>query len=133
VRHNTIVTLAAVLLLPAGTFADGYRMKDGRYASGPVTVLPLTAEQALTARTARVVVLNADQKQLLQREAQVAPTVLHIHSLAVAGKDCTCGQYNYAIWFRPDRIEVPHGPLISDEEAARAVEDEEAPFEQITP
>jgi len=133
VRHRPLFALAAILFLPALGQADGYKMKDGRYASGPVTVLALSSEQALTARTARMVVLNPEQKRRLQRESRVAPTVLYIHSLAVAGKDCTCGEYNYAIWFQPDQIEVPHGALISDEQAARTLKDREAPFEAITP
>jgi hypothetical protein len=92
-----------------------------------VTVLSLTPQQIVTIKTKRVVLLTAEQKATLGRAAGKAPTVLSIHSLAVAGRDCTCGEYNFAIWFKPGLIEVPHRFLETDEEAARIADEWEGP------
>ena len=117
------VSLLILLAFASGAAADGYQMKNGRYASGAVTVLKLSVQQMLTARTSRIVVLDDSQKELLKRESGKGPTVLYIHSLKVAGKDCTCGQYNFAVWFTPDAIEVPHSHLATDEAAAKVKDD----------
>ena len=130
VRHQLWTILAALLGLAGVAQADSYKMKDGRYASGPVTVLALSAEQVLTTKTKRVVVLTSAQKTQLKREAGTAPSVLSIHSLKVAGKDCTCGEYNIAIWFSPSEIEVPHGFLITDDDAERAADEWEGGEEE---
>lgn len=122
-RYAPRLLVFSMVVLAGLARADGYVMKDGRYASGPVTVLTLTAEQLLTAKTKRVVVLIPAQKDLLKREAGLAPTVLSVHSLRIAGKDCTCGEYNIAIWFSPGQIEVPHGYLVSDEDAERSADE----------
>ena len=122
-RYQLCAILVAVVGLAGVARADGYKMKDGRYADGPVTVLSLSPEQVLTTKTKRVVVLASVQKAQLKREAGVAPSVLSIHSLKVAGKDCTCGEYNIAIWFSPTQIEVPHQFLVTDEDAERSAEE----------
>ncbi len=74
---------------------------------------------------------TASQKKSLQRSAQKAPTVLSIHSLKVAGKDCTCGEFNIAIWFKPTQIEVPHRYLLTDDEAAQANDEADAEYDQV--
>lgn len=128
-KAGTLSVGVAVLVLLASAsdaVADGYKMKDGRYASGPVTVLRLSALQKRTARTSRIVVLDESQRKLLKREGGKGPTVLHIQSLKIAGKDCTCGQYNLAVWFAADAIEVPHSYLATDEAAAEIKDDEDA-------
>ncbi len=126
-RSFSVLALSA-FTLPA--VADGYQMKDGRYASGPVTVIDLTPDQVLSTKTKRVVVLSSSQKALLLKEAGVAPSVLSIHSLNVAGKDCTCGEYNLAIWFSPEKIEVPHRYLVDDAEAEKAAENVETMWDE---
>ena len=129
-RHELSTVLVVLLGLAGVAQADGYKMKDGRYASGPVTVLALSADQVLTTKTKRVVVLKSAQKAQLKREAGTAPSVLSVHSLKVAGKDCTCGDYNIAIWFSPTEIEVPHAFLITDEDAERAADEWEGGEEE---
>ncbi len=109
--------LVTTMLVSGVARGDGFQMKDGRYASGPVTVLRLSAEQVLTVKTKRVVVLTAGQKAALKRDTGKAPTVLSVYSLKTAGKDCTDFDYNIAIWYNPTRIEVPHAFVMSDREA----------------
>jgi hypothetical protein len=118
--------LLIVLVLPTVAQADGFQMKDGRYASGPVTVLALTADQVLTVKTKRVLILTEEQKGLLRRDTGVAPSVLYAYSLKTAGRDCTCFDFNISIWFEPMRVEVPHRFLLSDADAERKMDEIES-------
>ena len=43
--------------------------------------------------------------------------MVSVYSAQDAGMDCTCFDYNIAIWCQPERIEVPHRFAMSDEEA----------------
>ena len=112
-----LAATATVMLAGGPAFADGFQMKDGRYASGPVTILRLTPDQVLTIKTKRIVVLTPSQKAALKRDTGKAPTVLSVYSLKTAGKDCTDFDYNIAIWYQPTRVEVPHAFVMSDREA----------------
>jgi len=115
-------TTAIILLLaafPTVVAAEGLRFAKGRLDEGPVTVLELSTQQQLQVRTKRVVVLTDEQKRVLQKEANVAPSLLSVYSTkaAVAGID-SCFEYNLSVWFEPTRIEVPHRFLVTDEKAA---------------
>jgi ABC-type Fe3+-hydroxamate transport system substrate-binding protein len=118
--------LAVALLLGSAANGDSFKMKDGRYASGPVTVLDLTPQQVVTAKTKRIVVLSPQQKALVKRDTGKGPTVLSLYSLKVAGLDCTDFDYNIAIWFQPTRVEVPHAFVMSDAEAEAKADEFEA-------
>lgn len=124
--RKAIFVVLLVLVLPAQTWADGFKMKNGRYASGPVTVLDLTAEQLLTVRTMRVMVLTGAQKARLRAATGVAPGVLQVYSLKRAGTACTCFDFNISIWFAPERVEVPHQFLLSDADAEQYMDDLES-------
>ena len=121
-RRTTLLTLALLALASPPALSDAYRMEGDRYADGPVTVLTLSDEQLVTVRTKRFLVLTDEQKHELFVETGVAPTALQVHSLRIAGKDCTCFEYNIAIWFEERRVEAPHAYLVSDEEAARRMD-----------
>jgi hypothetical protein len=121
--RELLSALTAVMLLGSLAYADGFQMKNGRYASGPVTVLRLTPGQVITIKTKRVVVLTTEQKAALKRDTGKAPTVLSVYSLKVAGKDCTDFDYNIAIWYEPTRIEVPHAFVMSDREAEKKADE----------
>jgi ABC-type Fe3+-hydroxamate transport system substrate-binding protein len=115
--------VAWTMLIAMSAYGDGFQMKDGRYASGPVTVLDLTPEQVATVKTKRIVLLTPEQKAALMREIGKAPSVLSVYSLKVAGKDCSDFDYNIAIWFQPTRIEVPHAFVMSDADAERKADE----------
>lgn len=125
VKSLTIAMLAALEFMAAAAFGDGMTIKDGRYADGPVTVLDLTDDQLVTVKTKRVVVLTKSQKERLAKDTGVAPSVLQVYSLRTATQDCTCGDYNTAIWFAARKIEVLHSFLVSDAEAERMADDRE--------
>ena len=116
-------TLLLSLLRAPATLADGMCIADGRFAGGKATLLTLTPQQALTARTKRVVVLTPSQQRRLAKAAHVAPTVLELYVPAVAKLDCTCFAFNVALLIAPTEIEVPHRYLVSDAEAARKTEE----------
>jgi hypothetical protein len=124
--RRIVLTLLLALAPHLDALADGFRMKDGRYAGGPVTVLELTRDQRVTVETKRIVVLTEKQKRILRRDAGVAPSVLQVYSLRTAGKDCTCFDFNISIWFEPERIEVPHRYLAGDAEAAERMDEVES-------
>ena len=105
-------------------FADNIMIKNGRLDIEKVTVLTLTDEQLLTVETKRVVFLSKAQQTILKKEANVAPTVLSIISLKRAKNGIhPCFEYNFAFWFAPNRIEVPHMFLVSDREAIRRADE----------
>ena len=105
-------------------FADNIMIKNGRLDIEKVTVLTLTDEQLLTVKTKRVVFLSKAQQTILKKEANVAPTVLSIISLKRAKNGIhPCFEYNFAFWFAPNRIEVPHMFLVSDREAIRRADE----------
>src|SRR5512146_1860859 len=56
--RTLLCSLVAGVLFCGVASGDGFKMKDGRYASGPVTVLRLSPEQVLTVKTKRIVILT---------------------------------------------------------------------------
>ena len=115
--------LLVLFVAPRPVRGDAMPIVPGRYSGGKATLLTLTAQQALTARTKRVVVLTPSQQRRLLREAHVAPTVLDVSLPAVAALDCTDFTFNVGLLIAPTEIEVPHRYLVSDDEAARRTKD----------
>jgi len=111
--------LIALIVVSRPLRGDAMPIVAGRYSGGSATLLTLTTQQVLTARTKRVVVLTQAQQRRLVREAHVAPTVLDISLPAVAALDCTDFTFNVGLLIAPTEIEVPHRYLVSDNEAAR--------------
>lgn len=124
--RGALLGLVLTLSMTPHLEADAFQMKEGRYASGPVTVLDLTPQQIITVKTKRVLVLTNEQKALLTRDAGVAPSVLQTYSLKTAGKYCTCFDFNISIWFAATRVEVPHEFLVSDADAERKMNEVES-------
>ncbi len=115
------VVVSLVLLLSAGLAAraDNLKFKNGRLDEGPVTILSVTPDQVITIRTKRVAVLTAKQRAVLQKEAGKVPAVLEVYTVKGAEVGIHgCFAYNVAVWFVPDKIEVPHRYLLTDAEAA---------------
>lgn len=121
--------LIAMLLLfqiscAATAFADNIMVVKGRLDVKKVTVLTLTEGQLFTVKTKRVVILTKEQQGILKKEANVAPTVLSIFSLKRAENGIhPCFEYNFALWFAPNKIEVPHMFLVSDKEAIKLADE----------
>ena len=120
-----IVMLVLFQMLYAATvFADNIMVVNGRLDIKKVTVLTLTERQLFTAKTKRVVFLTKAQQGILKNEANVAPTVLSIFSLKRAKNGIhPCFEYNFALWFAPNKIEVPHMFLVSDKEAIKLADE----------
>jgi hypothetical protein len=114
--------------LPTLPTVQPTRLLNDRLDEGKITVLQLDDLQLLTARTKRMIVLSADQRALLLKEASVAPTVLELFTTkALSSGIDGCFLYNFAHWYSPHSIEVPHRFLVSDDEAAEKADD----FEDI--
>lgn len=122
--RSLVAGLVLGLLVASLAAADNIPFENGRLAAGPVTVLAITSEQVLTIRTNRVAVLTRKQKAKLRKEAGIAPSVLEVHTIKGAELGIHgCFAYNFAVWFAPDRIEVPHEYLLSDEDAAKKADE----------
>ncbi|MGD0915843.1 MAG: hypothetical protein ABSB22_05240 [Thermodesulfobacteriota bacterium] len=125
-KRKIMVTILVLfqVMCALTVFADNIMIKNGRLDIEKVTVLTLTDEQLLTVETKRVVFLSKAQQTILKKEANVAPTVLSIISLKRAKNGIhPCFEYNFAFWFAPNRIEVPHMFLVSDREAIRRADE----------
>ncbi len=111
------------MICAATVFADNIMVVKGRLYIKKVTVLTLTEGQLFTAKTKRVVFLTKAQQGILKKEANIAPTVLSIFSLKRAKNGIhPCFEYNFALWFAPNKIEVPHMFLVSDKEAIKVAD-----------
>jgi hypothetical protein len=112
------------LIYAATILADNLMVVNGRLVIEKVTVLTLTEWQLFTAKTKRVVFLTKAQQAVLKKEANVAPTALSIFSLKRAKNGIhPCFEYNFALWFAPNKIEVPHMFLVSDKEAIKLADE----------
>lgn len=122
--RSLIVACFALCCAVSLIHADSIRLKNGRLDAGPVTVLALTKQQLLTARTKRVIVLTAEQHELLAKEAKVSPSVITLYSIKGASAGIhPCFEYNFGVWFQDRQVEIPHSYLVSDEEAAKHADD----------
>lgn len=111
------------LIYAVTILADNIMVVNGRLDIKKVTVLTLTEGQLFTAKTKRVVFLTKAQQGILKKEANIAPTVLSIFSLKRAKNGIhPCFEYNFALWFAPNKIEVPHMFLVSDKEAIKVAD-----------
>jgi len=124
-----IKSLIAILVLfqlihAAAILADNIMVVNGRLDIKKVTVLTLTEGQLLTAKTKRVVFLTKAQQGILKKEVNVVPTVLSIFSLKRAKNGIhPCFEYNFALWYAPNKIEVPHMFLVPDKEAIKLADE----------
>jgi len=122
------------MLYAASAFADNIIVVNGRLDIKKVTVLTLTEGQLFTAKTKRVVFLTKEQQGILKKEANVAPTVLSIFSLKRAKNGIhPCFEYNFALWFAPNKIEVPHMFLVSDKEAIKLANELDESLQEPAP
>jgi len=115
--------LAATSLVPLQ--ADGFPVKDCRYAGGPVLELRLTrAQLALHARAkdpgSPILLTRAQRRALLATgKVKEAPTKLWIYRLSDLEGDCSCGAQNLGFVFKPGWIEVPLDITGSDRDMER--------------
>ncbi len=104
--------------------ADGFPLKDGRYAGGDVVELELTKSQAELVqhhfKAGMVLKLTKVQRTSLKTKSKTSavPTVLEIYKASDLAGDCTCFTTNVGLPFKPGWVEVPTEYLCSDKEAA---------------
>jgi len=122
--------VAAVALAPVCAFADGLPLVDGRYPSGKVTVLTLTADQERfivcvrehhtdSAKTPYVFRLSPSQSAQLRREAGLSPARFEVYE-TYRGFNDAGPHWNLALRFSEHQIEIPHDLLLSNREAEDA-------------
>ncbi len=124
-RNHLITVLLLLLFLsaPLCLYADGFALKDGRYAGGPVVQIKLTKIQnnlvSNNFKSGRVIKLTKLQQTKIKTEAKlnVAPTKLEIYHAEDLANDCTCFVANIGFDFKPGWIEAPMEYLCSDKEA----------------
>ncbi len=118
-----IALISAVFLLSGYLLADGFPLKDGRYAGGPTVEIQLTKAQTvmIAHRFSSGVELRLTKTQRSKLKSQaklkVAPTTLMLFHAADLAEDCTCFAANWAFDFKPGWVEVPIVYLCSDKEA----------------
>jgi hypothetical protein len=116
--------LSIALTLSVQLLADGFPLKDGRYAGGPTVEVELTTtQQRLVTQhfePGMVLKLTKGQKQKLKMAAKlkVSPTKLVLFHAPEMANDCTCFAANWAFDFKPGWVEIPIKYLFSDKEAA---------------
>lgn len=114
--------VVAILCAAGFASADGVRLKDGRYADGPIVELRLTKVQAAQVgnhyQPGMVIQLTRAQQVQIRKRARipVSPTRLLIYRAKEAENECTCFAFNWAFPFRPGWVEIPSGWLCSDQE-----------------
>jgi hypothetical protein len=113
------IALWAALALPAGAWADGFRIEDGRYAGGSATVLALDAQQKDSVEAERKLVLTEAQQQVLSAETGTRASEFLVYDLRREENDCTCNAANVAFRFSEESVEIPHAYVVTDVEAAR--------------
>ncbi len=124
-RLCQLLLILAMLSAPAGVYADGFPIKHGRYAGGPVVDITRTKKQAdlIRQKSAHGVVIqltNSQQGQLRsEAKLSVVPTRLAIYHAADLADTCTCFAANLGFVGKAGQIEVPVEYLCSDEEAER--------------
>lgn len=111
--------IAGALIAGSDAFSDGFVLRDGRYAGGPVTTLILEKGQLCRWFEDRSVRLSAAQKEQVRADAGVAPSKVSVYDARYGETDCTCHATNVAFLFSAEGLDVPHAFLVSDEEAAR--------------
>jgi len=120
---GSILILLGGLLTCAVLGADGFQVKEGRYADGPTLELKLTPRQAKAVRShfepGMKIMLSRRQQAWIQARTNLHPpptTVLLFHARDAAD-GCTCFMANWAFDFKEGWIEIPVGFLFTDEEA----------------
>ena len=118
-----LVFAVTLLSLPTWLYADGFPIKNGRYAGGAVILVELTTAQANLIqrhfKSGMVIRLSESQQAKIKSEAnlKIAPTKLEIYHASDLANDCTCFSANLGFDFKPSWIEVPVCFLCSDKEA----------------
>ena len=116
--------LALCLLISSSALqADGFPLKNGRYAGGPVIQLKLTRAQTEMAQNhfesgMTIKLTKAQQSKVkAQGKLTVAPTEIMLFHAVDLANDCTCFAANWGFDFKPGWVEIPTEYLCSDEEA----------------
>ncbi len=115
----TGISLSSAVLL-----ADGFPLKEGRYAGGDAVELELTKPQADQVqrhfKSGMVLKLTKAQRAFLKAKSKmkIAPTRLEVYQATELAGDCTCFAANIALPFRAGWVEVPLVYLCTDKEAA---------------
>ena len=118
-----LVFAITILLLPTWLYADGFPIKNGRYAGGAVVLVELTTPQANLIhrqfKSGMVIRLSESQQAKIKLEAKlkIAPTKIEIYHASDLANDCTCFSANLGFDFKPRWIEVTVCFLCSDKEA----------------
>jgi hypothetical protein len=124
-KLQPLILFLVLLLTHSLVLADGFPVKDGRYAGGAVVLLKLTEVQSEQIRnkfiSGMVIQLTKDQQEQIKSEAKlkVPPTKLEIYHAIDLANDCTCFVANVGFDFKPGWIDVPIAYLFSDEDAER--------------
>ncbi|WP_243322284.1 hypothetical protein [Geothrix sp. SG200] len=122
-RFGQMLLAALVLLCSPPLLADGFPLKDGRYAGGPVIEMKLTKSQAKSVSNhfepGMLLKLTRAQQRLLKSKGKMVtpPTELMIFHATDLAQDCTCFAANWAFDFKPGWLEVPLAYLCTDQEA----------------
>jgi hypothetical protein len=111
--------LAAPLVSPLR--ADGFAVKNGRYAGGAVLELQLTKEQQAVYSKSKnpgaEIHLTQLQRRLIEAKGiKESPTKLWLYKISDFEGDCSCGILNVGFVFKPGWIEIPLAITCSDSE-----------------
>jgi hypothetical protein len=98
--------------------ADGFPIKDGRYA-GKTSVLTLTRSQISSLATSRVLRLTQKQRAKLKVAAGAGPSEIYVYFTKDGENDDSCMAFNVGFRFSDVEVEVPHEYVVSDEEAEK--------------
>ncbi|HQO20303.1 MAG TPA: hypothetical protein PK747_05340 [Acidobacteriota bacterium] len=103
---------------------DNVSFKNGRLDEGKVTILAIEKEQYIQIQTKRVMVLTEKQKEMLIKEAGIAPSVIEVFTKKVAERGIHgCGTFNIGVWFEKDKVEIPHRYLVADDKAIKMADE----------
>ena len=118
------LVMALFILYPSFSIhADGFPIRNGRYAGGTVIELKLTTSQSdlITHhfKSGMIIQLTKTQQAYIKSKSKrkISPTKLEIHHAIDMAKNCTCFAANLGFDFKPGWIEIPIEYLCSDEEA----------------